>query len=124
VSEDTLETMTDKYAIDLEELYKLSDACQSKTGDYGGVIDSGTFKLFSDSEKPDCFYSLPVFIAAEDDAGRENWRTPCWARVQNMTSDGDDEPKVGETYLPPNLDEIMDQEFCVPCTNSPACSIG
>lgn len=125
VSEDTLETMTDKYGIDLEELYKLSDACQSKTGDYGGTIDSGTFKLFSESEKPDCFYSLPVFVAAEDDAGRANWRTPCWARVQNMTSDDDDTPKVGETYLPPNLDEIMDQEFCVPCSgNSPACQIG
>ncbi|KAL2864282.1 uncharacterized protein BJX67DRAFT_225561 [Aspergillus lucknowensis] len=114
VDEDTLELITDKYKIDLEELYKISIACQSSTDDYNGKIGTDVYAIFGDDEKPACFFAVPVFTGDLSDTSRPSWQTPCRMRIANMTADDDDKAVVGETYLPPHLDGLFTSSFCVP----------
>ncbi|KAL4944609.1 hypothetical protein BDV06DRAFT_220125 [Aspergillus oleicola] len=126
VEEETLKSMTDTYKMDIEEIYKLSETCQSATNDYEGKVEMDGYAVFADDDKPQCFYSLPVITASTDpdDLNRISWRTPCWVVVSNMTAEDDAKPVVGKTYLSPRLDEIFTREFCVPCYDSNTCSIG
>ncbi|KAK2795777.1 hypothetical protein FQN52_003627 [Onygenales sp. PD_12] len=113
VDKKVLELIKGKYSIDLKELYEISASCQAGRGGYGESVEMESYQPLS--ERPECFYHLPVFIIDRENSEYPgSWDTPCWARITNMTAQEDDVPVAGETFLPPNLDKLFTQEFCVP----------
>lgn len=101
--------MTDKYGLDLTQVYKMSLDCQKATGDYGGKMKMDHFRPLKNL--PTCYFNLPV-LYVEQSHGYGKMSSPCWIWADNTTSADDPEPKVGDTYLPPNLAEIFDRHYC------------
>lgn len=122
ISKKALEKVTDKYEIDLDDLYRLSLTCQKDTGVYAGNIKIPEFSLMK--ELPDCFYNMPVFYVEPSKSSAPS-NSPCAIWAVNATSQDGDKPEVGISYMPDNLAGVFKIQYCTcyPPT-APFCNLG
>ncbi|KAJ5646512.1 hypothetical protein N7490_002884 [Penicillium lividum] len=116
IANDDLKKLTETYFVTLEDLYSNSYECQNSTGGYGGtmVVD---LVLEVNTELPSCFYNLPVFTVDASDTNVIS--SPCLVLNNNETTDTQE---LGVTYMPSNLADIFDDDFCFCTGGSRECS--
>ncbi|KAJ5377911.1 glycoside hydrolase [Penicillium cataractarum] len=116
IASDDLTKLTDTYYVELEELYTNSYKCQNSTGDYGGQMDSDLV-LTASTTLPTCFYNLPVFTV---ESGGDVTSSPCLVLAYN---ESDSTAVLGVSYMPSNLADIFDDDFCWCNAGNRQCSL-
>ncbi len=105
ISQEVVANLT-SFGVNIAELIRSSEACQTQNTDYGGTVKNDFQALSQPGPPPPCWYALPVLsVAGPDDEHAGYTTTPCDIVFASQTNPT---PKnVGQNYLPDNLDKIF-----------------